>query len=56
MKPHETTHARSGTHYGRLALMIVLSFISMYVLMYGMVNRFANRPFAVVDLAMRRLC
>jgi hypothetical protein len=42
MKPHSATHASSDTHYGRLLLMIVLSFISMYVLMYGMVNTFAN--------------
>lgn len=28
--------------YGRLALMAVLSFISMYVLMYAMVDTFAN--------------
>ena len=42
MKPHTPTHASSGTHYGRLLLMIVLSFISMYALMYGMVNTLAN--------------
>jgi uncharacterized protein (DUF305 family) len=29
-------------HYGRLALMAVLSFIAMYALMYAMVDRFAN--------------
>lgn len=29
-------------HYGRLFAMVVLSFISMYVLMYAMVDRFAN--------------
>jgi uncharacterized protein (DUF305 family) len=29
-------------HYGRLALMAVLSFIAMYILMYAMVNEFAN--------------
>jgi uncharacterized protein (DUF305 family) len=29
-------------HYGRLLLMAVLSFISMYVLMYAMVDTFAN--------------
>ena len=28
--------------YGRLALMTALSFISMYILMYAMVNSFAN--------------
>lgn len=29
-------------HYGHLAIMTVLSFISMYVLMYAMVDRFEN--------------
>ncbi len=29
-------------HYGRLLIMVVLSFISMYVFMYAMVNTFAN--------------
>jgi uncharacterized protein (DUF305 family) len=29
-------------HYGRLLIMTVLSFISMYVFMYAMVDRFAN--------------
>jgi uncharacterized protein (DUF305 family) len=29
-------------HYSRLLLMAVLSFISMYVLMYAMVDRFTN--------------
>lgn len=29
-------------HYGRLLTMVVLSFISMYVLMYAMVDSFAN--------------
>lgn len=32
----------SKGHYGRLLAMIVLSFLSMYVLMYAMVNTFAN--------------
>jgi uncharacterized protein (DUF305 family) len=31
-------HKSDESHYGRLAVMIVLSFISMYVLMYAMVN------------------
>ena len=31
-----------GHHYVRLLLMTVLSFISMYVLMYAMVDRFEN--------------
>jgi uncharacterized protein (DUF305 family) len=42
MQPHSATHASSQTHYSRLLVMIVLSFISMYALMYGMVNAFAN--------------
>jgi hypothetical protein len=33
---------RGNRHYVRLAIMTALSFISMYVLMYAMVNRFAN--------------
>ena len=33
---------REDGHYGRLALMVVLSFASMYVLMYAMVNAYAN--------------
>ena len=30
------------THYVRLAVMLVLSFIAMYILMYAMVDRFEN--------------
>ena len=33
---------RGNRHYVHLAIMIALSFISMYILMYAMVNRFAN--------------
>ena len=33
---------RRNRHYVHLALMTAVSFISMYVLMYAMVNRFAN--------------
>src|SRR4051812_25486522 len=33
-------HARS--HYRKLGLMVALSFLSMYVLMYAMVDRMAN--------------
>ncbi|OYX36702.1 MAG: DUF305 domain-containing protein [Caulobacterales bacterium 32-69-10] len=29
-------------HYGKLALMIVLSFVSMYILMYAMVDKATN--------------
>lgn len=32
----------NGKHYQRLAVMTVLSFISMYILMYAMVNRLEN--------------
>jgi uncharacterized protein (DUF305 family) len=42
MKAHTTTHAAGSAPYGRLVLMVVLSFISMYALMYGMVNTFEN--------------
>jgi uncharacterized protein (DUF305 family) len=52
MESHTTTHAASQTHYGRLLLMIVLSFISMYVLMYGMVNTFANVYMNVTQIYM----
>lgn len=31
-----------STHYGRLLLMIVLSFVAMYILMYAMVDRLDN--------------
>lgn len=37
----ESSH-RSGPHYRRLAIMMILSFIAMYVLMYAMVDRLAN--------------
>lgn len=36
------TMKQQGTHYGKLAIMAVLSFISMYALMYSMVDRLAN--------------
>jgi hypothetical protein len=31
-----------GGHYGHLAIMTLLSFIAMFILMYAMVDRFAN--------------
>jgi uncharacterized protein (DUF305 family) len=34
--------AMTGHHYRRLLIMTVLSFAAMYVLMYAMVDRFAN--------------
>lgn len=33
---------QTDSHYGRLALMVGLSFLAMYVLMYAMVDRFDN--------------
>jgi hypothetical protein len=36
------TSSKKSAHYGRLLLMIVLSFISMYIFMYAMVNRLEN--------------
>ena len=35
-------HTRHDNHYVRLVGMVVLSFISMYVLMYSMANSFAD--------------
>ena len=34
--------ASSKSHYGRLLIMAALSFVSMYVLMYAMVDKLAN--------------
>jgi len=60
-------HARKGGHYGRLLAMVVLSFLAMFALMYGMVDRFANvfvnlnqfymvglmvAPMAIIELAL----
>lgn len=46
MKMHHTAdphpHSIPGNPYPKLLLMGVLSFISMYVLMYAMVNTFSN--------------
>ena len=36
------SHSMQGHHYRRLLVMMALSFIAMYVLMYAMVDRFAN--------------
>lgn len=38
---HEGKHHKQG-HYGRLMVMVALSFVAMYILMYAMVNRFEN--------------
>ena len=41
MKNHETE--QHGTNqYGRLLVMTAISFVAMYILMYAMVDRFAN--------------
>ena len=42
-KQNSNTHGgHSEGHYGRLTLMVVLSFIAMYFLMYAMVDSFSN--------------
>ncbi|WP_276133080.1 DUF305 domain-containing protein [Polluticoccus soli] len=41
MEKHTSSLAHQ-THYPKLALMVVLSFIAMYVLMYAMVDRLDN--------------
>lgn len=38
----DAKHGVHGAHYKRLAVMAVLSFASMYILMYSMVDRFEN--------------
>lgn len=44
MEHQHTSHSAQGhaNHYGKLALMAALSFVSMYILMYAMVDTFAN--------------
>lgn len=39
---HQSAAPAGTSHYGRLAIMVLLSFIAMYVLMYAMVNSAAN--------------
>jgi hypothetical protein len=44
-KKHSTQHhpsAKASGHYARLYMMAALSFIAMFILMYAMVDRFAN--------------
>lgn len=41
MKDH-ASFSTYKSHYPKLALMVVLSFIAMYILMYAMVNRLEN--------------
>src|SRR5687767_8199589 len=42
MKHSDEGHVNNRNHYGRLLVMTAISFIAMYVLMYAMVDRFAN--------------
>ena len=35
-------HSMDAGHYGRLGLMVAVSFVVMYILMYAMVDRFDN--------------
>ncbi len=44
MEHQHTSHAAKShaNHYEKLALMAALSFVSMYILMYAMVDTFAN--------------
>ena len=42
MPKHAAKHEAEAGHYKHLLLMTVLSFASMFVLMYAMVDRFAN--------------
>lgn len=70
---HHGSHRKTGDthslHYRHLLLMLVLSFTSMYALMYAMVNDFANvymslnqlymaglmtAPMAIIELAIMR--
>lgn len=39
---HEGHNMKSGGHYKKLLWMVILSFVSMYVLMYSMVNSYNN--------------
>lgn len=40
--PHQKRQEMQGNHYGKLIVMAVLSFISMYILMYAMVDKLGN--------------
>ncbi len=40
--PHPGAPRAAAGHYVRLAVMVVLSFVAMYVLMYAMVDRLEN--------------
>ena len=39
---HDKHGGKPAMHYRHLGLMVLLSFVAMYVLMYAMVDRFAN--------------
>ena len=56
MRPHgESPGMDNRRHYGRLTLMVALSFASMYLLMYAMVNSFANVYMSVNQVYMAGL-
>jgi len=42
MKREGANHHKQPAHYQNLAIMAVLSFLAMYMLMYAMVDHFAN--------------
>lgn len=41
-KDHSNMHDMNEDHYRKLWIMALLSFASMYILMYSMVNSFGN--------------
>ena len=41
-KDHSNMHDMTEDHYGKLWIMALLSFVSMYILMYSMVNSLGN--------------
>lgn len=53
-KSHGSEGAHGNMNYRHLAIMVVLSFISMYVFMYAMVDTFANVFMSFNQVYMRR--
>jgi uncharacterized protein (DUF305 family) len=39
---HQQSHHDAANHYRNLAIMLLLSFVSMFILMYAMVDAFSN--------------
>jgi putative copper export protein len=39
---HQQHSSRQHSHYGRLLIMVAISFVAMYALMYAMVDRLGN--------------